>query len=309
MAQFCHRFTPKLNEILTPLYHLTKLDVSFARSTACENSFVTVKQLLTDAPVLQLPSSADHFILETHASDVGIGSCLKVLKSAGEHVVAYHSSKLDDTQQRWNIVEKEAFAIITTVRKHRHYLIGKRFTIRTDSRILTYIQAKKTPKNRKLLGWSLELSEFNFDIVHIPSRNNTISDCLSCIDSVNTIFELQPIYSSQPLLSAQHNYTDTKHGIQYVTQGKVNFDVNTLGSLKRFRKQLSLSTEGILLWKEKIVVPPTLPRSLFIRTFWHRSHLATYLIKIFLARSKGQYHQLGKKLPKMRSIQSSTFRL
>ena len=83
-----------------------------------------------------------------------------------------------------DIVEKDAFAIITAVRKHRHYLIGKRFTIGTDSRILTYIQAKKTPKNRKLLGWSLELSEFNFDIVHIPSRNNTISDCLSRIDSV-----------------------------------------------------------------------------------------------------------------------------
>ena len=46
MAQFCHRFTPKLNEILTPLYHLTKSDLSFAWSTACENSFVTVKQLL-----------------------------------------------------------------------------------------------------------------------------------------------------------------------------------------------------------------------------------------------------------------------
>ena len=41
---------------------------------------------------------------------MGIGSCLKVLKQAGEHVVTYHSANLDNTQQRWNIVEKEAFA-------------------------------------------------------------------------------------------------------------------------------------------------------------------------------------------------------
>ena len=74
-----------------------------------------------------------------------------------------------------NVVEKEVHAIITAIRKNRHYLLGKKFTIRTDSRILTYLHVKRKPKNRKLLNWAL--SEYNYEIVHITSSLNGISDC------------------------------------------------------------------------------------------------------------------------------------
>ena len=53
------------------------------------------------------------------------------------------------------------------VRKHRDYLIGRKFLLRTDNRILTYLMSKREPKSRKLFGWALELSEYDFDIEHI----------------------------------------------------------------------------------------------------------------------------------------------
>ena len=40
--------------------------------------------------------------------------------SEQEHLVLYGSKEFDSTEQGWNIVEKEAYAIIYAVGKHRH---------------------------------------------------------------------------------------------------------------------------------------------------------------------------------------------
>ena len=40
---------------------------------------------------------------------------------------------------------------------------------------------------RRLLNWILELNEYDFDIVHIPGRDNVISDCLSRLDPVDKV--------------------------------------------------------------------------------------------------------------------------
>ena len=160
--------------------------------------------MLTQFPVLCSPSDSDHFILETDASDIGIGSCLKISDPYGwESIVGYHSAKFNDTEINWNVVEKEAHAIINAVQKNRHYLIGKKFTIHTDSRVLTYLLPKHRPKNKKLLNWALELSEYEFDIVHIPSKFNTISDCLSSLERVCSVLQMPSLLSKQALLSRE----------------------------------------------------------------------------------------------------------
>ena len=138
---------------MAPLYHLTKQHTPFVWSKECNNSFDTVKQLLTNAPVLQLPSINDHFILETDASDIGIGNCLKVKRHNIEHAVSYHSAKLNDNEQKWNIVEKEAFAIVTAVRKNRHYLLRKNLlSAQTEEFFPSSTQQKHQEIERSLLG-------------------------------------------------------------------------------------------------------------------------------------------------------------
>ena len=157
------------------------------------------------APVLQAPRACDTFILETDASERGIGCCLKGLPGEGnEYIISYDSAKLGDTECRWNIVEKEAYAILRGVEKFRHYLIGKRFILRTDNRVLSYLMSTHTSKSRKLLNWALTLSEFDFEIIHIPSKSNAISDCLSRLyEKLNVVFELTPTLSQGEILKLQ----------------------------------------------------------------------------------------------------------
>ena len=140
MAQFCDRFIPNFSVLVAPLHQLTRRNVTFRWTEQCQQAFEKVKELLMQYPVLHPPSSNSIFVLETDASDLGSGHCLNALEVSGfitdiqafahsnndkEHIVAYGSKKFDDTEYCWNIVEKEATAIMDAVRKHRHYLIGR----------------------------------------------------------------------------------------------------------------------------------------------------------------------------------------
>lgn len=109
--------------------------------------------MLTLAPVLRAPESSGNFILETDACDKGEGVCLTVCSSDAhnEHIVAYASQKFNNTEVNWNIVEKEAHAIIFGTKKFRHYLLGKQFLLQTDNQINTFIQSKREPKDANYL--------------------------------------------------------------------------------------------------------------------------------------------------------------
>ena len=89
--------------------------MTFEWSPKCQSAFDNVKTLLTEPPVLVSPSDQSDFILETDASDIGIGHCLKISnKNSNEFIVGYGSSKLSETEIRWNVVEKEAYPISST---------------------------------------------------------------------------------------------------------------------------------------------------------------------------------------------------
>ena len=112
MAQFCSRYIPNFNDKISPLYHLLKKNASFQWNKNCQIAFDYIKEKLTLAPVLRSPLRSDSFILETDASDTGIGCCLKAVAGGTEYLVGFHSEKLNDPELRWHIVEKEAYAIL-----------------------------------------------------------------------------------------------------------------------------------------------------------------------------------------------------
>ena len=285
MAQFCSRFVPRINIVLSPLYELLKLNQPYHWSDECQFAFLEVKKLLSAPPVLHTPSSKDYFILETDACNTGLGGCLKIIDhiTKQEHIVAYHSKKFSSSELNWNIVEKEAYSVVHNVNYFRHYLIGKKFTIRVDNRIITYIQSKHQPKNRKLLNWSLKLSEYDYDIVHIPGKDNYISDCLSRIHDnggelgscLLTIHDLSSSITHHELQIAQNNDQYTKACLDYTHNNK-SFDVNLLGPYKRFRKHLTMHND-ILLWKGKYVIPPDLRHTILTLCHDHPTagHFAT----------------------------------
>ena len=73
LVEFYRHFVKDFSTIAAPLHELTKKEVVFHWGKAHEESFDTLKDKLTYAPLLQLPNFGKTFELECDASGVGIG--------------------------------------------------------------------------------------------------------------------------------------------------------------------------------------------------------------------------------------------
>jgi len=73
--------------------------------------------------------------------------------------------------------EKELLAVVFAVQKWRHYLLPKKFIIRTDHRSLNYIldQRLSTTFQQK---WLVKLMEFDFHIKYREGQENLAADAI-----------------------------------------------------------------------------------------------------------------------------------
>lgn len=97
-----------------------------------QHAFDTLKRLMTATPILAFPDFAKLFIVETDASAKGIGA---VLSQEG-HPIAFFSKKLSQHLSVASAYMRELYAISQAVLKWRHYLLGRRFVIKTDHKSL-----------------------------------------------------------------------------------------------------------------------------------------------------------------------------
>jgi len=76
------------------------------------------------SPVLRLPDISKPFILQTDASNVGIGAILLQEEGEVKHPVAFASKKLLPREQNYSTIERKALAIVWGVQKFQNYLMG-----------------------------------------------------------------------------------------------------------------------------------------------------------------------------------------
>ena len=140
---------------------------------------MTLKSALTQHPILSNPDFHKEFILQTDASDRGVGAVLSQLDSDGnDRPVAFFSKKLLPREEKYSTIEKECLAIKLGIENFKVYLIGKKFTIQTDHRSLIWLNKLKE-KNSRLARWSLTLQQYDFDIAHRAGAANGNADALS----------------------------------------------------------------------------------------------------------------------------------
>ena len=89
MVQFCSKFVDHLNVVLAPLYELLKNKTRFVWSSQCQKAFEQLKSIMSTAPILYSPTTSDKFILETDASTIGLGGCLKAVNDRGTYIIGY----------------------------------------------------------------------------------------------------------------------------------------------------------------------------------------------------------------------------
>lgn len=124
------------------------------------------------------PNYNEPFIIQTDASDVGIGGVLLQGSGEDERAVAYFSQKLSSTQRKYQTTERECLAVIVGIEKFRPYIEGAHFTVITDHASLQWLQNLKDPSGR-LGRWALRLQPYDFSLIHRPGRQMVVADALS----------------------------------------------------------------------------------------------------------------------------------
>ncbi|XP_045518605.1 uncharacterized protein LOC123710627 [Pieris brassicae] len=75
------------------------------------------------------------FTVETDASDHSIAAIL----TQNSRPVAFYSRTLNSSEQNHSAIEKEAYAIVESLKKWRHFLIGRHFKLVTDQRSVSFM--------------------------------------------------------------------------------------------------------------------------------------------------------------------------
>ena len=175
---YYRRFVPDYSTVAQPLVRLLGKDCKFHWTDACQDAFMALRALLIKAPVLAFPKEDLPYIVDTDASDYGIGGVLSQCIEGTEHVIAYYSKSLNPAQQKYCTTRRELLAVVATLDHFKGYVWGPKFLVRTDHAALVWLKNLKNIQGM-LARWLAKLQQFHFDIIHRPGAQHGNADGLS----------------------------------------------------------------------------------------------------------------------------------
>ena len=175
---YYRRFVPDYSTVAQPLVRLLGKDCKFHWTDACQDALMALRALLIKAPVLAFPKEDLPYIVDTDASDYGIGGVLSQCIEGTEHVIAYYSKSLNPAQQKYCTTRRELLAVVATLDHFKGYVWGPKFLVRTDHAALVWLKNLKNIQGM-LARWLAKLQQFHFDIIHRPGAQHGNADGLS----------------------------------------------------------------------------------------------------------------------------------
>nr|GEZ84380.1 hypothetical protein [Tanacetum cinerariifolium] len=200
-AGFYRRFIKDFSKISRPMTNLLEKNSPFIFSNKCIQAFITLKDKLTEAPILIAPNWDQPFELMCDASDYAVGAVLGQRIEKHFWPIHYASKTMNQAEANYTTTEKEMLAVVYAIKKFRSYLIRNKSIVYTDHSVLKYLFAKKDAKAR-LLRWILLLQEFDFKVIDTRGAENYTADHLSRLENpYKNVFDPKEINKTFPLES------------------------------------------------------------------------------------------------------------
>ena len=142
-------------------------------------AFDMIKEKLASPPVLAYADFQRPFILHTDASTEGLGAVLYQEKDGLEHVIAYASRGLRNSEKHYPAHKLKFLCLKWAVTEKFHdYLYGNQFQVVTDNNPLTYVlsSAKLDAAGHR---WLAALGTYDFKLFYRSGKANGDADGLS----------------------------------------------------------------------------------------------------------------------------------
>lgn len=181
LVGYYRQFVPHFAIIAAPLTDLTskRCPQQVKWDANAEAAFQKLKDIITEMPVLRVADPSKPYVLQTDASERGLGAVLSQTDHEGkEHPIAYASRKLLPRESNYSTIEKECLAVVWALKFFRIYLYGQAFVIQTDHQPLAWLQRMKD-SNSRLTRWALAVQPYCLTMVHRRGLDNGNADGLS----------------------------------------------------------------------------------------------------------------------------------
>ncbi len=149
-----------------PLYALLKKDVAWTWSEKAQEAFNTLKEKLSQFPILRRPDFSKVFILHINQSVFCISVIFDQLDEEGkEYVIAYASRSNNKVKSNYSSYNGDCLAVVWVVIHFKPYLYGTNFTLYTNHQPIKWLMTNDKLIS-KLSRWALILQEYEFKVIH-----------------------------------------------------------------------------------------------------------------------------------------------
>lgn len=158
-------------KLIAPIVKLTRKNTPFVWSSECQEAFLKLQETILLKPTLKNIDFDKEMYLVTDASKISMCGILLQKQDNNYYPIEFFSRTLTPAESRYPSIRRELLAIFASVRHFHEYLYGKKFTILTDAKALTYhIHLDKQPDI--VARWLLYLQQFEYLTEHIPGFKN-----------------------------------------------------------------------------------------------------------------------------------------
>nr|GFA54445.1 reverse transcriptase domain-containing protein [Tanacetum cinerariifolium] len=129
---FYRRFIKDFSKISRPMTHLLKKNSPFIFSNECIQAFRTLKEKLTEAPILIALNWDQPFELMFDASDYAVGAVLGQRVEKHFRPIHYDSKTMNQAEANYTTTKKEMLAVVYAFEKFRSYIIMNKSIVYAD---------------------------------------------------------------------------------------------------------------------------------------------------------------------------------
>ncbi|XP_074356524.1 uncharacterized protein LOC141696257 [Apium graveolens] len=152
---------PNIDQLIDATGVSNKKEVNW--SPECQKAFEEIKSYISQPSVLTKAQPGEPLYLYLSAGAQAVGAALIREENGKQQPVYYVSQVLKDAENRYPRLENFAFALVTTLRKLRHYFQGREIRVVTNQPLRKIIH--KPYVSRRLVDWVVELSQFNLSFI------------------------------------------------------------------------------------------------------------------------------------------------
>lgn len=205
MVNFYRRFIPKAAVLQSPLNKLLKGkklkgDTPVSWFKEAEEAFENLKTALCNATILTHPAKDSTLSVMVDASDYAIGATLQQREGDLWRPLAFYTKSLTSAQRKYSAYDRELLAIYSAIKKFRHAIEGRSFTIFTDHKPLIFAFRQKlekcTPRQFRYLDF---IAQFTTQIEHVKGTENEVADALSRVETIREAIDYRELSKLQEI--------------------------------------------------------------------------------------------------------------